>query len=236
MAIAPYLAMTPGEMMYRLPLSARVGWMACHFSSSGTGLSNLPASLPPEALLILDDSTPMNGHDPAQIAGQLEACASKHGCPAILLDFQRPGQPQAEALVSFLMQALSLPVIAAKDYARHCGGVFLPPVPADVPLREYLAPWQGRDIWLEAALDALEITLTEQGAAAVPLSGREAREEKGFSDSRLHCHYRCKVQENTAVFTLWRSPGDLSSLLEEAATLGVTAAVGLYQELFPYLS
>ena len=234
MAITPYLAMTAGEIRNASALPRRTGWLSCHFSASGTGLSNLPAALPSGSLLILDDSTPMDGHDPAQIAVQLEDCAKRRECAGILLDFQRPGAEGVQNLIARLEAAVSVPLIVSAAYAKstECA-VFLPPVPADVPLAEYLFPWRGREIWLEAALDGLEITLTETGAVRTSLPRWEQPEAEGFRDDRLHCHYRCELREEAAVFTLWRSPENLKALLAEAEGLGVTAAVGLYQELFP---
>ncbi len=234
MAMEPYLAMTAGEIQRASALPRRAGWLSCHFSASGAGLSNLPVALPPGSLLILDDSTPMDGHDPEQIAGQLEDCGKRLDCAGILLDFQQPGAEDIQNLVARLEAVISVPLIVSATYGKDTGcAVFLPPVPADVPLVEYLSPWRGREIWLEAALDGLEITLTESGAARASLPRWEQPEAEGFRDDRLHCHYRCEVREDTAVFTLWRSPGDLKELLAEAEGLGVTAAVGLYQELFP---
>ena len=164
----------------------------------------------------------------------VSGCAKRLDCAGVLLDFQRPGLADVQMLVSRLEQAVSVPLIVSAAYAKNTGcAVFLPPVPADVPLAEYLSPWQGREIWLEAALDGLEISLTESGAARTPLPRWEQPEAEGFRDSRLSCHYRCELRENAAVFTLWRSPEDLKALLDQAENLGVAAAVGLYQELFP---
>lgn len=234
MAITPYLAMTAGERNAAQAFPPRAGWLSCHFSASGMGLSNLPAALPPGSLLILDDSTPMDGHDPEQIAGQLEDCAKRLSCAGILLDFQQPGMENVQDLVARLEKEISVPLIVSAAYAKNAGcAVFLPPVPADVPLSEYLSSWRGREIWLEAALDGLEITLTESGAARRLLPRWEQPEAEGFRDEHLHCHYRCELREDAAVFTLWRSPEDLKGLLAEAEGLGVAAAVGLYQELFP---
>ena len=56
MAMEPYLAMTAGEIRGASVLPRRTGWLSCHFSPSGAGLSNLPVALPPGSLLILDDS------------------------------------------------------------------------------------------------------------------------------------------------------------------------------------
>lgn len=234
MAMEPYLAMTAGEIQRASALPRRAGWLSCHFSASGIGLSNLPVALPSGSLLILDDSTPMDGHDPEQIAGQLEDCGKRLGCAGVLLDFQQSGAENIQNLVACLEKALTLPLIVPADCGTEFQSpVFLPPVPADVSLEEYLSPWRGREIWLEAALDGLEITLTETGAARRPLPRWEQPEAEGFRDDRLSCHYRCEVREDAAVFTLWRSPEDLKALLDQAENLGVTAAVGLYQELFP---
>ena len=89
MAIAPFLAMTAAEMHSCASLPEKVAWMACHFSPYGLGLSNLPKTLPPGSLLMMDDITPPQGHDPDLIAAQLEECVQKFQCSGVLLDFQR---------------------------------------------------------------------------------------------------------------------------------------------------
>ena len=231
MAIAQYLAMTAGEIAEKTRLPSHLAWMACHFSPYGTGLSNLPKWLPAGSLLILNDRTPIHDHDPVLIATQLEACAQRLGCSGILLDFQRPGEAQTRELVQCLCRMLSCPVAISEPYADAGeGAVFLPPVPADEPPGSYLSRWHGREIWLETALDAQEITLTEHGAAVYPLAAWDCPENGGFSEPRLHCHYRLNLQEDAAIFTLWRTAGDIQALLDAVAGFGVTAAVGLYQE------
>ena len=52
-----------------------------------------------------------------------------------------------------------------------------------------------------------------------------------MEDSALHCHYHIKTFDDHIDFTLWRTREDLTNLLREAETLGVTLAVGLWQEL-----
>ena len=118
---------------------------------------------------------------------------------------------------------------------RFTGGgltcpVFLPPVPPDVNLADYLAPWQGREIWLELALDGEAITLTPSGAITAPLPPA-AQLLGGHRDEKLHCHYQIHTDADSARFTLFRTPEDLDELLIEGEALGVTRAVGLYQEL-----
>ena len=231
MAIRPFLAMTPAEIRAAKVLPDKIAWMACHFSPYSTGLSNLPRALPPGSMVILDDITPIHGHDPQAIAAQLLQRLDTMKCSAVLLDFQRPDFGESADLAGYLTQALPCPVGVSAVYAQTLDGpVFLPPVPLDVGLADYISPWQGREIWLEAALDSQAITLTAQGASAAPIAPGHAFPE-GFSDETLHCRYSAAVSQDCARFTLWRTPEDLTALLTEAESLGVTTAVGLYQEL-----
>ena len=69
MAIACYLAMTAAEFSVCTSLPPHIGWLACHFSSSGPGLSNMPKALPPDSVLIVDDSTPFHDHRADVILG-----------------------------------------------------------------------------------------------------------------------------------------------------------------------
>ena len=71
MAIRPFLAMTAAEIRGTETLPPKTAWMACHFSPYSTGLSNLPKALPPGSMVILDDITPIHGHDSETIAAQL---------------------------------------------------------------------------------------------------------------------------------------------------------------------
>lgn len=227
MAIARYLAMTAGEMQQHP--AQLCAWMACHFSPYGTGLSNLPAQLPPGALLILNDRTPICGHDPTLIAAQLRERVLRLECRGVLLDFQRPGNGQTMELCQTLCRSLPCPVAVSEAYAQDAPIVFASPVPPDTPPEAALAQWQGREIWLELALDGMEITLTEAGAKAGPLPPWE-HPVGGFSEERLHCHYRSELSEDQAVFTLWRTESDADALLEAAQSLGVSLGVGLYQQ------
>lgn len=231
MVIRPYLAMTAAEFRECKDFSGSIGWMSCLFSPYGAGLSNLPQALPEGSLLILSDYTPMLGHDPQTIAGQLEDCIRAFGCRGLLLDFQRPNVEQTVHLAALLAAVLPCPVGVSDEYAKELDcPVFLPPVPPDTPLTEYIAPWAGREIWLELALDGQVITLTQQGAAVTPLL-HSVGLTGGFAEESLHCHYRIETTSDKAVFTLWRTREDLEKLLEEADQLGITTAVGLYQEL-----
>lgn len=230
MPIPRYLAMTAAEMAGCKALPRQVAWMACHFSSSGKGLSNLPRWLSADSLLILDDSIPMQGHDPQQIAAELRAHMERLQCVGLLLDFQRAGDEQTRKLAEYLYESLPFPIVVSDTYAEGLDcGVFVSPILPDEAIASRLAPWQGREIWLDTTMEGLEILLTEDGATSTPLPPWE-RPEGGFEEKSLHCHYRISLEENSAAFTFWRTKADIEAQLAEAEALGVTAAVGLFQE------
>lgn len=230
MALPLYLAMTAAEMQENTPLPSKFAYMACHFSPYGTGLSNLPAWLPEGSMLILNDRTPICGHDSELICTQLWESIERWHCSSLLLEFQRPGCDEITILAEQLIRALPCPVGLSDAYAAEFScPVFLPPPPLDEPLERYLAPWRNREIWLDAALDGLQLTLTTEGCKASPIPYPILSE--GFIDEKLHCHYQIQTAADFAEFALWRIREDLDTLLAEAEKLGVTQAIGLWQEL-----
>ncbi len=234
MGLPLYLAMTASEISGSSVLPERTAWMACHFSAYSAGLSNCPASLPGGAMLILNDSMPVQDHDPALVAAQLCQAVEQTGAEAVLLDFQRPGSNAAATAVRALLDALPCPVAVTESYADALAcPVFLSPPPLRKTLEAYLAPWQGREIWLEAAYGAEIVTVTPEGSqcAACPLPEEEAL---WHEDAALHCRYRMELGSDTAHFTVFRDTACLDAMLEHAQALGVTCAVGLYQELYSY--
>lgn len=231
MALRCYLAMTAAEFCTAEVIPAFPGWMACHFSSYGLGLSNLPRSLPEGAMVIVNDRTPINGHDPELILEQLTALLEQQRPSCFLLDFQRPGEAQTEAVAKCLTEQLPCPVGVTAYYAESLScPIFLSPPPLHIPLSEYLTPWKGREIWLEAATDAETITVTAEGSRFTP-AVIEKLEEPYFAETMLHCRYHTSLAQDAAVFTLLRDRQELTALLAEAEKLGVGQAVGLYQQL-----
>lgn len=230
MAIPQYLAMTGAEFRQSDFLPQQIGWMACHFSPYSTGLSNLPPALPPDSLLILNDRIPMGGRqDFAFIAQELTQCLEENQCCGLLLDFQRRDIPQNAALADYLVRNLSAQVIVSAMYAKNLScPVFLPPVPPDKSIDDYLRNWKGREIWLELSLCPEQLVLTQSGVVTPP--GDAALPEAGFPDEGLCCHYCVKTAEDTVIFTLWRTPEDNKALLQKAEGLGVVGAVGLFQQ------
>lgn len=222
--------MTAGELAQFRENGQNLAWMACHFSSYGQGLSNLPESLPPGSLLMVDDRNPIQGHDPSQVVQQLEDCVSKYQCAGVLLDFQRPGSGEGEAMVNYLESHLSCPLGVSSLYgAGRKSAVCLPPPPCHVPLKAHLAPWPGREIWLELAMEGETISLTKAGAKFAPFA--PTQQKAPFWEPAVHCQYAIALEDHQARFTLWRTREDLETLEQEAQTLGVTRTLGLWQEL-----
>lgn len=236
MVLPLYLAVTGAEMSAFSSNSFPMAYMACHFSPYTQGLTNLPDSLPENSMLILTDRMPCQGHSADLVAQQLQDIVEQYQCESVLLDFQRPPEPESQAMVNGIVHALPCPVAVTEGYAAQLScPVFLSPAPLHMSIREYLQPWQSREIWLEAAFGQETITVTEKGtevAAQFPSEGLE----EGFYDEELCCHYRVMTDDNRITFTLFDTPESLEKKLELTAELGVKRAVGLWQELGTFLS
>lgn len=230
MAITPYLAMTAAEYAFCENHPPGIAWMACHFSPYSTGLSNLPEALPGGSVLCLNDRTPICGHDPILIAGQLEQCMDRFQCAALLLDLQRWPCEETERFLKVLLEALPRPPVLAAHWAKNftCP-VFLPPCPLHRTLAEHIKPWAGRDLWLELDSSGETLLLTSHGCQHSVLH-RQELPDTGMNDRELHCSYDIEVLPEAVRFRLWRNQEDLSGFLEEAENLGVAGALGLYQE------
>lgn len=226
MPIPLYLAMTAAEISQNTQLPDKIGWMACHFSPYGTGLSNCPQWLPPGSLLILNDRTPICGHDPEIVAEQLCSIAANLACAGILLDLQRPCCEAAAAVVQAICASTPCPVAATVPYCCESGcGVFLTP-PLHIPLAEYLAPWQGREIWLEAAVEETEFVITENGCRQGPLPCPPA--VFPHQSSEAFSNYHIAVEKDAVRFSLRRTREDVERMISAAEN--VRCFVGLYQQ------
>ncbi len=229
MEIVLYTAMTAAEFEKHGSVCSKIAWMACHFSPYGTGLSNLPSSLPENSLLILNDRTPICGHDPDLIAKQLSDTVNSLHCSGILLDFQRPG---GEAVAAAVAQ-LPCNVAVTPPYAQNLDcAVFLPPPPLNMLLSDHIAPWKGRPIWQEAALERCCFRISAEGSKEIPPSPFPCP----HVDQKLHCHYGIDIQPQHIDFYLSRDLQQLSAFLAEGTELEILQFIGLYQQLGSFSS
>ena len=228
MALPLYLAMTASEMSSINHFPANFAYMSCHFSPYSQGLSNLPDRLPEGAILILNDNFPCQGHCPGLVSDQLAETIEKFHCESLLLDFQRPPDPESKAMADVIFQSLPCPAAATPEFCN--GTVFLPPCPLHIPLEEYLLPWKDREVWLEAALCQEDAVITQEGAQFIPQFPADGL-HGGFYEESLCCRYQIKTAEEQITFTLFDTPDSLSKKLEQAQSLGISRAVGLWQEL-----
>ncbi len=225
MGILPYLAMTGAELECCTQQPEKIAYMACHFSSYGTGLQDLPQALPEGSLLILDDRIPLAGQEAEAICKELQAVMDAFQCSRLLLDLQRSG---CDAVVDKILELLPKTVVSEHYAGKRSCPVFLPPVPLTQSLSEYILPWNGREIWLDAAVECTAFTITEKGSNQLPCFSDGVFP---FADAELHCRYRIELQEKAARFILHRTKEDVEALLTEAEKLGIANAVGLYQQL-----
>ena len=231
MGLPLYLAMTAPELSAAEVLPKHLAYMACVLSPYSTGLSNFPQNLPEDSILILNDSTPARGHEPKLISRQTAEISRQFGCSGILLDFQRPDNALTFQIVEAILSSVSCPVAVSEGYAKHLDcPVFLSAPPADCLLQRWLSPWKDREIWLEAALDARTVTLDKAGSIVHPANPCDP-ELLPHRSEPLHCHYKTEVTPQEVHFTMQRTSEDLKAQLQEAEGLGVTMAIGLYQEL-----
>ncbi len=231
MQLRTYLAMTAGELTLSHQLPENVAWMACHFSAYSTGLSNLPHSLPPGSILMVNDRTPIWYHDPALILIQLQQLIGQHQPRAVLLDFQRPECWETEQLTAILVKELTCPVIVSECYAERLDcPVFVSASKLCVPLEKQLLPWNGRSIWLEAVCAEEVLTVTPDGCNRQELSFQQPQ-DLFYEEERLCCCYDFTVSTQKAVFTLQRQPRHLEGLLTQAEQLGIENAIGFYRQL-----
>lgn len=225
------LAMTAAEISSCTSLPERLAWMACQFSPWGEGISNVPKELPPGVMLILNDRFPCQGHSADLTAWQIGDIVNRFECESFLLDFQRPSDPESEAMVRHLIQTLPCPAAVSEAYARDLDcPAFLSPAPLHIPLEEYLKPWNGREIWLETALCQEQVCIRESGTTFMPSFTADGL-DGGFFDEALCCRYHTQISDHEINFTLFDTRESLEHKLKKAHSLGVRRAVGLYQEL-----
>lgn len=229
MEIPVYLAMTAAEFRTCHSLPPHPAWLSCLFSPYGRGLSNIPKQLPSDSLLILSDRTPPCGHDPELILQTLSEAIPHLSCSGLLLDFERPGNPETFEIAKALT-TLPCPVAVSAPYAKELDcPVFIPPLPPSEFLKPHIAPWKGREIWLELSTHGQTVTVTKSGTSFQNCAPPPALP---YEDKNLTCHYAMDIQEDAAIFTIHRTTSDLAKILSHSKFHNITRFVGLYQELY----
>ena len=211
MAIPLFLAAHPDEPAV---LPEHYAWLAWDLSEE------LPASLPRESMVVVTD----------RVIPRFQNITRLTQCASVLLDFQHPDSPQTRRVAEAIVR--SCPVVGVSEpYAAKLDcPVFVSPVPPDRPLENHLAPWHGREIWLDLSPSPTRITVTAEGSRREILSSPPTPNHV-HKDNGLFCHYGMEIRDERIVFELWRTREDMENLLSAAKTFGVTRAVGLYQEL-----
>lgn len=227
MSVTEFFAVTKEELPKAMDSNLSLAYFSCWFSLEGA-LENLPQRLPKGSLLMLDDRNPPPGGKLQNITQTLSWLIQKFACRGLILDFQRPGLPENHAIARAL-QALPCPVAVTPPYAPENCPVFVPPIaPYETPA-EWLKAYQGREIWLELALDSACLQLTRDGCQLLPQSGYA---QAPFYSEELHSHYGIRIKSGKAQFNFQRTKKCLPPLLEQGKALGVTLAVGLYREFW----
>ena len=231
-----YLAITAQEFTHFEDFPSTLCYMACHFSPSGAGLSNLPLSMPPESILCIDDSTPIADHDTKTVADQICTLVERYQPCGIVLDFQRPDNPRALDMIMSIIRCTNCPVAVSHIYAAEfeCP-VLLPPLPFRLTVEEYLEPWTNREIWLELGNDMEKTIITEDAFGAeriynVPVS------RPILEDPILLCHYSINVKQDHIALYFHRTKEDLEQIQRKASALGVNKFLGLWQQLRQFYS
>ena len=239
MSIPLYLAMTAADFSSCSRLPPHVAWMACHFSASGTGLSNQPNSLPPESLLILDDQIPWNGHSLEQECRETAALLQKTGAEGILLDFERPPTEETLAMAILLTRhctAVGTAIGMPELYAQLPeAAIFLPPLPCYQTPAQALSHYGGRELWLEASGNGCRLEVGAQGTQIIPESPDllqvESTQHALFQDPGLLCQYFTEKTEEGIRINLFDIPGSLQEKLDACEEFGATRAVAPWQQM-----
>lgn len=230
MEIPLYLAMTAAEFHAAQALPTKPAWMACHFSPYGTGLSNIPRTLPPGSMLMLNDRIPICDHDPQSVAQTLCDTAKALECGCILLDLQRKPCDGGMDVIRAVLKQAGCPVGVSALYAEEFDcPVLVAPIPTHIAPKEPLSAWEGREIWLELSTEGTQITVTEEGSRYTPLPGFQVI-SGSHAEAELLCHYKITAEEARILFQIGRTPEDQAALIQAAIGCGVTKAVGLWQE------
>lgn len=223
MGIGPYHLMSPGEI-HKFSPSAPVAVLLCCAPFS-PGLLIGPSRLPKGSVAVFTDRVTPTFHQSGRIAGELKALMKTLHSPALILDWTGELSPWLEELLKQLcgVQLVLPPHLAGKEDSA----VLVPSV-VEKSLEDLLAPWNGRQIWLDMVSSAAQLTLTRNGCEVVPWQA--SIREGDLYDETLCCQYRVETAQEEARFYLYETQQTRMKKLEKARSLGVAGAIGLWKD------
>lgn len=230
MEIPWFPAITQEEIQTLSTLPPHYAWMSCHFDPIGNGISNLPKSLPPDSILILNDQIPYNEHNTEIMIQQLEECIQNWQLHGVLLDLERPVSEELKEIISIMVSSLPCPIACGKnlEIEKLLSVVEMPPL-LENP-REYFQRKKGA--WLELRKQKETYSIDKNGCRLQ--SGEELYGEisEGLKDTALCVNYRFTVNSENAGLGIWRDRHDRKKIIKYAIESGIDTIIGLYQE-FP---
>lgn len=234
MSIPFFLAISAREFPLFSELPPNIAWMSAHFSSSGSGLSNLPQNLPEGSLLILDDQTPWEGHSTEMVCREVVESLLKSKASGLLLDFERPVTPETALLTTALSQCcreIGVMLGAPESYAaEEDTAIFISPLPCQTPPE--LLYQKNRKLWLDVSAGAYLLHIAALGATGQAADQRSFPDGSypEFIDPVLHCSYRSRPNAGGIDILLSHSRESIDTLLTALDEQVVQLAIGLYRE------
>ena len=224
MALPVYLALTGAEFRLLPRKPAHLAWMGVSFTENGT-LGGFPEVFPLGGILTVNDASPLPEKCPPEAIEILQQWVERFRPSAVLMDMQRSGA--APEVLKALASSLPCPVAVSAPYAHVLSGpVLLPPVPLYRDPEKFLAPWAGREIWLEISPLGQIVRLTKKGREICFAPVSPVQKEFPCPCSR----YTIRKGPDSIEFRFWRTKEDTAALFATAEKHGVTKLFGLYLE------
>ncbi len=233
MSIPFFLAISAQEFPFLSELPSNIAWMSVHFSSYGSGLSNLPHNLPKGSLLILDDQTPWEGHSTEVVCREIVESLLENQATGLLLDFERPATPETNLLTTALSQCcreIGVMLGAPLSYATDDAAIFISPLPCQTPPERLYQ--KNRKVWLDVSPGAYLIHIGAQGATGQAADQRSFPDGiyPVFTDTELCCSYRSRPNAGGVDILLNHSRESIETMLATLDENAVQLAIGLYRE------
>lgn len=224
MALPVYLALTGAEFRLLPRKPAHLAWMGVSFTENGT-LGGFPEVFPLGGILTVNDASPLPEKCPPEAIEILQQWVEQFRPSAVLMDMQRSGA--APEVMKALSKGLPCPVAVSAPYADILPGpVLLPPIPLYRDPENFLAPWAGREIWLEISPLGQVVRLTKTGRDIRFAPVSPVQKEFPGPCSR----YTIRKGPDSIEFRFWRTKEDTAALFATAEKHGVTKLFGLYLE------